>query len=338
MFGSQILDVAIGLVFIYLLLSLICTAAREGLEGWLKTRAIDLEQGIRELLNDPTGTGLTKALYAHPLVDGLYNGDYDPTKIKDGRMPIKTNLPSYIPSANFAVALLDIVARGQNIDDAAAANPRTTQQLSLEAVRASVATLNNARVQRLLLSAIDRANGDLAVAQANVETWFNSAMDRVSGWYRRRSQVIVLVLSCLVAVGANVNSISVAGYLYRNRTARETLVATASAKRDSTRPEQSIGDAMKTLDGLKLPIGWGPSAAPLDVSFDTFLVGAGSVLTLILGWIITALAMSLGAPFWFDMLNRLMVIRSTVKPDEKSHKEASKDPPSRGTRDGPKTD
>jgi hypothetical protein len=43
------------------------------------------------------------------------------------------------------------------------------------------------------------------------------------------------------------------------------------------------------------------------------------------GWLLTALAATLGAPFWFDVLNRLMVIRSTVKPHEKSPEEASED-------------
>ena len=60
MFGSEILDVAIGVIFVFLLVSLIASAIREGLEGWLKTRATHLEAGIRELLHDPKGTGLTK--------------------------------------------------------------------------------------------------------------------------------------------------------------------------------------------------------------------------------------------------------------------------------------
>ena len=44
-----------------------------------------------------------------------------------------------------------------------------------------------------------------------------------------------------------------------------------------------------------------------------------------LGWLLTALAVSMGAPFWFDLLNKFIVIRSTVKPKEKSPEEKSKD-------------
>src|SRR5580692_7422161 len=105
MFGSTMLEVAIGLVFIYLLLSLVCSAAKEGLEAFMKKRAIDLERGIRELLDDPEGTRLVKKLYEHPLIDGLFRGNFDSEK--GGRF--WSRLPSYIPAPNFAVALIDVV-------------------------------------------------------------------------------------------------------------------------------------------------------------------------------------------------------------------------------------
>ena len=56
MFNSQVLEVAIGLVFVFLIASMLATALRELLESWLKTRAIHLERGIRQLLDDPNGT------------------------------------------------------------------------------------------------------------------------------------------------------------------------------------------------------------------------------------------------------------------------------------------
>jgi len=67
---------------------------------------------------------------------------------------------------------------------------------------------------------------------------------------------------------------------------------------------------------MKLPIGWNPAPPVNDVP---------NVLVLILGWLVTAFAATLGAPFWFDVLNKIMVIRSTVKPHEKSPEEASED-------------
>ena len=63
MFGSAIFEVAIGLVFIYLLMSLICSAVNEMIEAKLKNRATDLEKGIRELLAEKDGTGIVQQLY-----------------------------------------------------------------------------------------------------------------------------------------------------------------------------------------------------------------------------------------------------------------------------------
>src|SRR5258708_5753238 len=76
----QMLDVAIGITFIFLLLSLICTALNEIIEGLLKKRSSDLEKGIRELLQDhqTDGTGKVAELYKHSLIGGPYKGPYEP--------------------------------------------------------------------------------------------------------------------------------------------------------------------------------------------------------------------------------------------------------------------
>src|SRR5512139_1448785 len=98
MFNSGILEVTIGLIFIYLILSLICTAANELIEAGVKARASDLHRGIREMLNENEGKGLVEKLYNHPLIYSLFQEGYDPKKTK--------NLPSYIPSRNFSLALM----------------------------------------------------------------------------------------------------------------------------------------------------------------------------------------------------------------------------------------
>ena len=107
MFGSEMLDIAIGMIFTYLLLSLICSAINELIERRLKNRATDLEQGIRELLDDKDGTGLVTQLYKHGMINDLFKGDYNAAD-KD-----KSNFPSYIPSRSVALAILGIVAPGR---------------------------------------------------------------------------------------------------------------------------------------------------------------------------------------------------------------------------------
>ena len=112
MFNSTILDVAIGMIFVYLLLSLMCSAANELIELWLKNRAADLERGLRELLKDKDGSGLVNDLYSHQLVNGLFEGEYKPGLLGlANRLLGRVNLPSYVPPRNFALALMDLIPR-----------------------------------------------------------------------------------------------------------------------------------------------------------------------------------------------------------------------------------
>ena len=79
MFGSDIVDVALGMVFVYLLLSMICSAVKELIEQVMKHRARDLETSPRELPADPDGTGLVQKIYNHGMIFGLFKGAYNPT-------------------------------------------------------------------------------------------------------------------------------------------------------------------------------------------------------------------------------------------------------------------
>jgi hypothetical protein len=103
MFGSNVLDVVIGLVLVYLLLSLVTTSIREALAGVWKTRARFLKEGIKELLGTGAEDGgpLLASFYQHPTIFALYrHGDKN---------------PSYIPARSFSTALLDMAARGSDV-------------------------------------------------------------------------------------------------------------------------------------------------------------------------------------------------------------------------------
>lgn len=323
MLGSVVLDVAVGLVLMYLLLALVCSALRETIESVVKSRSAHLERGIRELLHDPQGVGLAAAVYRHPLVHGLFNGEYDPRKLsRTGWMPLRTALPSYIPARSFALALLDIAARGPHVGDPASATS-DAPELTLDGLRATITHIDNPPVQRVLLLALDTARGDLARAQAAIEAWFDSSMDRVSGAYKRRTHQILFLLGLAVTVALNADSVAVAQSLFRDSNLRAGVVATAERVVAEDAPP-SGRSALAELEALELPIGW-----PRDHRFDSSSRVWNEVSPL-LGWLLTALAIALGAPFWFDILNRVMVIRSTVKPHEKSPEEGSEDRQPRG--------
>ena len=321
MFGSVILDVAVGIIFIFLLVSVICTAVREAIESTLKTRAAFLEHGIRELLHDRHAVGIARSFYTHPLINGLYADDYRPregTERPSALTPGHT-LPTYIPTRSFALALMDIAARGHA--NAPRSSDSTAPVLTLANVRANILNLENAPVQRVLLTAIDTAQGDIDKAVANVAAWYDSGMDRVSGGYKRATQKLLFVIGFVIAVALNVNPLTIADYLYHDTSARTALVTRAEvAAKDSifVKSPAPYKEARAALDSLRLPIGWA-GAPPHEWS------AWNDIASPLIGWLITALAATLGAPFWFDLLNKVMVVRSTVKPHEKSPEESSED-------------
>jgi hypothetical protein len=340
MLGSAVLDTAIGLVFIYIIFSLFMTIVREEIERRLKTRAADLEQGIRQLMHDPSGSGLTKLIYNHPFVYSLYHGDYEPRARKwNGarKMPKgeKDCLPNYIPARNFALALLDL------FNDPATASPGATFRSGVPLQRrilapavpagtteADSAYLDTSQVARALDVAIRANGGDPAKVQLEVEGWFNSVMDRISGVYKRRTQRILLWAAFALALACNVNTIGLVQTLAANQGLRDAIVSQAerevSAGTLKAADRAALQERQEELKGLGLPLGWSrPQLAKVTPwnGWDGLL----AFLELLVGCWLTALAISLGAPFWFDVLNRLMVIRATVKPHEKSPEELSQD-------------
>ena len=325
MFGSIVLEIAIGIIFINILVSTICSTIREGIEALLKTRAAYLERSIRELLHDTEGTGIAKSLYNHPLVFSLFSENYvpgtstgSPALFAKGR-----NLPSYIPSNNFAIALMDIAARGADTD--AVSSDPASPVISLATIRKNILNIGNEYVQRALLTSIDTAQGDLNQAQKNIEAWFNGSMDRVSGWYKRSTYWIIFWIGLVVSVAFNINTITIADYLYRNDAVRAAIVKRAEAiSTDTSFTQINYEQTKKELETMNLPIGWTTGWGARDPG-KSGITAWNDIFGPILGWLLTALAATLGAPFWFDLLNKVMVIRSTVKPHEKSPDEGSED-------------
>jgi len=180
MFGSAILDTAIGLIFVFLAVGLAVSAANEVLAALFKLRARNLLLGIQELLQDPSADGLVTRFYKHPLIAGLAaNG----------------GKPSYIPSRTFVLALLDLVS------------PTTEgTNRTLDDLKAGIEKLP-ASLQVTFRVLLDEAGHDIERFKTQLEIWFNNTMDRASGWYKRKTQAIQLVLALAIVVIANVDSI-----------------------------------------------------------------------------------------------------------------------------------
>ena len=160
---------------------------------------------------------------------------------------------------------------------------------------------------------VDAAGDDVSKARQNIEAWYNSTMDRVTGWYKRRTQVIILCLGFFVAVIVNADTITIGKSLSHSQALRSSLVAVVGeyARDQSQKPadDSRVTEKLDEVRKLGLPIGWNWDELNGLTIWHLF--------TKVIGWLLTAVAISLGAPFWFDLLNKFMVARSTIKPPEK---------------------
>lgn len=221
-------------------------------------------------------------------------------------------LPSYIPTSTF-VAVLEEITKGDP--------PPATSELGRS------------------LTALQGL--DPAKRLANYGKWFDDEMDRVSGWYKRDSKTILFVIGLVIVLAMNVDTIAVARTLWKDPTTRTlvseavdaqlaasattmaatpgpslptgtaTTLAPATAIKVVCKPPTTTASATPTTtaspeDSLRsaidcattFPIGW-RSGAFRDASRSL-----GAAVLKILGLLITACALSFGAPFWWDFLNR----------------------------------
>jgi hypothetical protein len=124
-------------------------------------------------------------------------------------------------------------------------------------------------------------------------------MERVTGWYRRKMQLIILAVAALMSVALNVDSFDVANSLWNDAALRDSVVA--AAQKDTGRALSSDLDVIEErLGDLGLPLGW-----------RSLPGSAAAWASKIAGLLFTTIALSLGAPFWFDLLSRFVGVGSS---------------------------
>ena len=342
MFGT-VVDVAIGLIFIFLLFALFISTLIEIGAGITRWRARSLEVALKDLLTKTSGgagTALDFAkLYGHPNVTGATGAK-----------------PSYISAENFASALLFTVRT-----QVGAAVPGTsTTATAVNEVIAGAKALPDGALKTALNTAIDESEGDWDRLKIGVETWFDHAMDRLSGEYKRYTQVIAFVLGLIVAGVFNIDAVGITEKLFADPMLRAALVKQAADYVDAQakarpapgatgapsagpdgKPSTQPGPAAPAPTGAVAPapaatdappdlaaaaaaarvaearllsvspMGW--EAAPADPSKV-----AGWYATLFFGWLLTALAGMLGGPFWFDLLGKVINVRNAGPKPESS--------------------
>ena len=301
--GIAALDVLIGLFFLYFLLSIVCSSINEAIAAVLNMRAGYLERGIRTLLSRE---GNVKSFYSHWRVRALIK---PPGRIFKG--PRK---PSYIPSRTFALTLLDTFAPPEN----AAEN----DDLIARAERALGVPDDDSESKRpteivrgVLRDALAEARGDRDKFRAAIERSFDDVMDRASGWYKRRVQLILFVLALALVCVMNADSAALAQRLWKDDALRAAVVSQANnvvsagaaecAKTADTRAD-AAAQCVDQVNEFGLPLGWSHDTSPHNFFWD----GVGKVV----GLLVTAFALTLGAPFWFDLLGKVSRLRGSGPP------------------------
>jgi hypothetical protein len=353
MFNSTTLEVAIGMALIYLLLSLFCSAIRETIAGVLGSRAKNLERGIVSLFTSGSlpardsegllrkddsgkpipGTALATAIYNHGLVQSLYRSS-EAQSLKQW-WGGGTKLPSYIPSRTFAAALFDILFSNPGTAGSTDASVPPASSSSAEHLQRMLSMLHDlpaSKAREAILALVTQAEGDVVKTRRAFEAWYDDGMDRAAGWYKRKTQWVLFTLGLLIAIGLNVDSIVVGRSLWTSPALRSYAITAAeqyAKAKDGKPPSLTASQDLATLQSLALPIGWNGQKYTWRTN-NTGMTDRGAIninwAFAIGGWLLTAIAMTVGAPFWFDLLNQFMVIRSTIKPREKSETESSKDP------------
>jgi len=287
--GNPIFEVALGLSFVFFLFSLVISSAVEGIAKILQVRERKLEEGVKLMLGDEE---LAKGVIESPLFRADVTGK-------------RKHRPAYVSARNFALSLTRILrARG-------AGQPNPVAQ-----VEAGIGTCAPNAADQLhgLLEDANEGGATLAKFRASVERWFDDGMDRVSGWYRGWSQWWTCILALAIAVGLNVDAIRIAERLGDSTALRTAVVegAQATAESEAAEPTEAktpteagegVASALNEVKALNLPILWGEGNDKVNLNTAA-------------GWLITFLALSLGAPFWFSALGKLAHLKTTGKKPE----------------------
>lgn len=293
-FMTTALDVGIGLVFMYLLLALLVSTVQELIASVLSLRAKQLYAAIEGMLTHGVSavqraeqSSLVQQFYRNPLVANLAQREFKVASTK--LLALGDGLPSYIPSKTFALALVQVLKGELASETSGAADAVGT-------ARQLVDKIENGRLKQTLqifVGEIERLeqNSDkqIQLLSSRIEDWFNDRMARAAGWYKRKSQAIALFLALALSAACNASTTHVACALWTNASLRVAVVASAQAHDQA---------AASDLTSSSLPIGW-HSGTPCGCDF----------LYTALGWLMTAVAVSLGAGFWFDALSKLLKVR-----------------------------
>jgi hypothetical protein len=279
MFGSTVLDLATGVIFGFLMISLVTSAVTEAIASKFGWRADTLLQGVKDLLNDQQFTGLARSIYNHAAVNARSNG----TAQTESDLNAK---PSYIDSRQFAGALIDTLGL----------TPGVGAAVNVAGLQAQInATVPDQQIRTMLNGIVARTGGNVNRIRDEIAAWFDSGMERVAGSYKRYTQAWGFCIGLACAILLNIDTVRIANDLWSRPVAVKEISATANMTAD---------DALTAARKLGIPYGWDTKAV------ENLHAGPNmDWIYMVIGWLISAVATLFGAPFWFDALQKFVQLR-----------------------------
>ena len=281
MLDHPIVDVALGLVLLCSVLSLVASVVKEWISTLLGLRAKNLRKGIQTLIGDDYATKLYGIRWS---ARWRRRRSFRPTS---HRAPSRRRSWTCSRTGRMASPVAGKEDKAAGFVDNVSGDPVLGPAL------------------RALSSAGAKT---VAGLRSEIAAWFDESMNRVSGWYRRRTQMIILAIGAVVTVSANASTVHVVRDLWQDDGLRYAVAQEAIAAASTSQSP----DSLQVPDAIlaSFPLGWeGEDLFGRDDEVPDWTRGIW--IAHLMGWFFTAAAVSLGAPFWFDLLSRVAKLRGT---------------------------
>jgi hypothetical protein len=316
-------NISIGLVFIYLILSLLTSEIQEMISSVLELRAKGLKKGIANLLEESADTHkITDLLYKHSLIQSLNQSSTKKPWQREASISIG---PSYISAETFSSSLMEVLELHRldlrYIEDK---NSTITEADFEEKIKKQFDGYNIPEsLQRNIVTLMWRARKNSTTLKIEIETWFDRSMERASGAYKRDAKLYAIMIGFLIALTSNADTLHIISRLSKEKAIGSAISSyVTEAKRlctNKTPPDDTPSCFIdnKNLTSLSLPIGWEASDWNFKGSFIDILWNG---VRKIIGWLLTGIAASMGSSFWFDLLNKFINIRNTGNKPKEANK------------------
>jgi hypothetical protein len=301
---ERVLGVAIGISVVCLLLSIIASHVQEVWAAFSARRAASLEAALHSML----GNEVANEFFKHPLIQTI---SFSVPRTRWRRKAPVESRPTYISSVLFSRVLFATLTEYHSLHGVSL--PEVIRRMPPSDLK-----------KRLQAIVVGTANDEQACALA-IEQWYDGTMDRINGFYKRNTQWTLLTLGVILAVLCNANLFTITEKLWTSDDARVALNATAqmyNCKDGASCADKNYEDAQRRMASdlaNYLPLGYhrvGDYWTGLQSQWKRpsprwriALPILGAWIYQLAGWGLTGVAVSLGAPFWFDAVNKLINLR-----------------------------